>query len=209
MRVVVMASLYKQTAVTIRQRTVRHTRTMTYQTTEQLEAGMAGVLDTPRDAGAVRLIVRRPGRGEREILEVGRFDSEVGLVGDDWVNRPGMNSDKPSAYAQVTVMNARVAELISGDADPAAWARCGDQLYADLDLSQDNLPAGTRIAIGELVLEVQAEPHTGCVQFREWWGPEALRFISSKQGLSLRMRGANTVVVEPGEVRPGDIARKL
>jgi len=182
---------------------------MTYQTTEQLEAGMASVLDAPTDEGAVRLVVRRPGKGQREILEAGQFDTEGGLIGDDWVNRPSTKTGKPNPSAQVTVMNARLAELISGDPDPAAWAQCGDQLYVDLDISEANMPTGTHIGIGEVVLEIQAQPHTGCLQFRGWWGPEALRFISSEQGLSLRLRGANTVVVRSGTVRPGDIARKL
>ena len=182
---------------------------MAYQTAAQLEAGMDGVYDTPKDAGTVRLVVRRPGRGEREILAEGQLDTERGLVGDDWINRPGMNRDTPSPYAQVTVMNARVAELISGDAEPSAWAQCGDQLYVDLDISEANMPAGTRIAIGDSILEVQAEPHTGCVQFRSWWGGDALRHISTKEGLALRMRGANTRVIRSGVVRPGDEARKL
>ena len=182
---------------------------MAHQTAEQLEAGMARVYETPKDEGAVRLVVRRPGRGEREILEQGQLDVEQGLMGDDWVNRPGMGRETPSPYAQVTLMNARAAELVSGDPEPATWAQCGDQLYVDLDLSEANMPAGTRIAIGEAELEVQAEPHTGCVQFRSWWGAEALRHISTKEGLALRMRGANTRVLRSGVVRPGDIARKV
>ena len=182
---------------------------MTYQTAEQLEAGMAGVLDAPREEGPVRLVVRRPGRGEREILDEGQLDTERGLIGDDWINRPGMNRDTPSPHAQVTVMNARVAELISGDPDPAAWAQCGDQLYVDLDISEANLPSGTRIGVGGAVLEVQAEPHTGCVQFRSWWGDEALRHISTERGRALRMSGVNTRVVQSGVVRPWDAARKL
>jgi MOSC domain-containing protein YiiM len=181
---------------------------MAYRTIEQLEAGMDEVLQAPADEGLVRLVVRRPGRGQREILEVGQLDTEVGLVGDDWVNRPA-SGGVPSPYAQVTIMNARVAELISGDAEPATWAQCGDQLYLDLDISVANMPAGTRIAVGEAVLEVQAEPHTGCLQFRGWWGPDALRHISTEQGRALRMRGVNTRVVRSGAVRPGDTARKL
>lgn len=181
---------------------------MTYRTTEQLEAGMAAVLQAPADDGLVRLVVRRPGRGLREILDVGQLDTEIGLVGDDWARRPGSNG-VPAPYAQVTVMNARVAELISGDAEPGAWAQCGDQLYLDLDISQANMPAGTRIEVGEAVLEIQAEPHTGCLQFRGWWGADALRYISTEQGQALRMRGANTRVVRSGAVRPGDTARKL
>jgi MOSC domain-containing protein YiiM len=182
---------------------------MTYRTTDELEAGMSGLLETPRDEGLVRLVVRRPGVGQREVLEAGEFDTEVGLKGDDWVNRPGMHSDKPNPYAQVTVVNARLAQLISDDANPASWAQCGDQLYIDLDLSEDNLPAGTRIGINDVVLEIQSQPHTGCVQFRERWGADVLRFVSSKQGLAMRLRGANAVVVRSGTIRPGDTARKL
>lgn len=182
---------------------------MTYRTTAQLEAGMAGVLDAPQTEGSVRLVVRRPAKGEREVLEVGRLDTEEGLVGDDWVRRPNEATGVPSPYAQVAIMNARVAELISGDPEPSAWARCGDQLYVDLDLSKANMPSGTRVQVGEAILEIQAEPHTGCLQFRDWWGAEALRYISTEQGLALRMRGANTRVVQSGQVRPGDIARKL
>ncbi|HSM34666.1 MAG TPA: MOSC domain-containing protein [Anaerolineae bacterium] len=182
---------------------------MVYRTVDELEAGMAMLLGSPTEAGTLRLVVRRPGKGQREIVEVGQLDTDVGLVGDDWVNRPGSHSDKPSPYAQVTMMNARVAELISGDPDPAAWAQCGDQLYLDLDLSEANMPAGSRVGIGEAVLEIQAEPHTGCLQFRQWWGADALRFISTDRGRQMRMRGANAIVLQSGLVRPGDIARKL
>lgn len=182
---------------------------MTYRTTDELEAGIAGVIDAAKDQGAVRLVVRRPGKGQREVLAQGELDTELGLVGDDWINRPGMNSDKPSPYAQVTVMSAQAAELISGDPEPEPWAQCGDQLYIDLDISQSNMPPSTRIGIGDAVLEVQAEPHTGCAQFRGWWGSEALRFINTERGRELRMRGVNTVVIQSGTVRPGDTARKL
>ncbi len=182
---------------------------MTYRTTEELEDGLARVIDAPRDEGAVRLVVRRPGKGQRETLAVAEFDTERGLVGDDWIRRPSRRTGKPSLYAQVTVMDSRVAELISGDPEPSSWARCGDQLYLDLDISEANMPAGTRIGIGEVVLEIQSQPHTGCSQFREWWGDEALRFISTERGLARRMRGANTTVLRSGTVRPGDIARKL
>ena len=131
------------------------------------------------------------------------------LVGDDWVNRPGSGRKTPSPHAQVTVMNARFAELISGSPEPRPWARCGDQLYVDLDLSEENLPAGTRLAVGEAILEVQAEPHTGCAQFREWWGADALRLANGPATRHLRLRGANTRVVRSGVVRPGDTERVL
>ena len=124
-------------------------------TAAELEQGMDDVLASPRDEGPVRLIVRRTGPGQREILAVGELDPGVGLVGDDWVKRPSRSTGQPSPYAQLTVMNARFAELIADDAAAAAWAQAGDQLYLDLDLSQDNLPAGTRLAVGSAIIETR------------------------------------------------------
>jgi hypothetical protein len=182
---------------------------MAYRTAEELEAGLAHVLGAPQDGGVLRLIVRRPAKREREILSEGELDERLGLVGDDWPNRPGLHSDLPSPYSQVTIMNARYAELIAGDAGPDSWAQAGDQLYLDLDISEANLPPGSRIGIGTAVLEVQPQPHTGCAAFSERFGSEALRLANSPQGRSLRLRGANTVVVSSGVVRSGDVARKL
>jgi uncharacterized protein YchJ len=188
---------------------VGHTRQMMHRTAEQLEAGLDSVLMAPRDAGSVRLIVRRTGPGLREVLEVGELDRDVGLVGDDWIRRPSRRTGQPSPWAQLTVMNARYSALIAGDEDPQAWAPAGDQLYVDLDLSEANLPAGTRLAVGSAVIEIQAQPHTGCAQFTARFGAEAMRLANSERGRALRLRGANATVVEGGSVRTGDAIRKL
>jgi hypothetical protein len=181
---------------------------MTHKTAAELEQGMGIVTSAPKDQGPVLLVVRRPGKGEREIVAEAELDVARGLVGDDWINRPGMRSDVPSPYAQITVMNARYTELIAG-ADHEAWALAGDQLYVDLDISRDNMPAGTRISIGDAIVEMQAEPHTGCVQFSARFGSDALRVSNTERGRGLRLRGANATVVQSGTVRTGDIARKL
>lgn len=181
---------------------------MDHKTEAELEQGMAVVMEAPKDEGPVLLVVRRPGRGEREILAAGELDSERGLVGDDWINRPGLGSDVPSPYAQITLMNARYAELIAGP-DHEAWALAGDQLYIDLDISTANLPPGTRLGIGDAVVEIQAEPHTGCVQFSARFGSDALRASNTEHGRQLRLRGANATVVRSGTVRSGETARKL
>ena len=104
-------------------------------------------------------------------------------------------------------MNARVATLLAGD--PAAWAAAGDQLYVDLDLAESNLPPGTRLVIGEAVLEVSATWHTGCAKFSARFGPDALRFVSTKEGRALRLRGLNATVVQGGSIRAGDEVRKV
>jgi MOSC domain-containing protein YiiM len=104
-------------------------------------------------------------------------------------------------------MNARVAALVAQD--PDRWALAGDQLYLDLDLSEDNLPPGARLALGAAVLEITAEPHTGCKKFSARFGLDASRFVNSPEGKRLNLRGVNAKVVQAGTIRVGDVARKL
>lgn len=176
---------------------------------DALQAGLDEIRRSPSDEGTVALIVRRPDEDEREVLEEAALDLEEGLVGDMWRRRGSSRTADGSANpdAQVTVMNARVIALLAGARD--RWPLAGDQLYVDFDLSVENLPPGTRVALGSTVLEISAEPHTGCAKFSARFGSDAIRFVNSPLGRELRLRGVNTRVVEPGRVRPGDVVRKL
>ncbi len=107
----------------------------------------------------------------------------------------------------MTVMSSRYVDLIAGDRE--RWALAGDQLYVDLDLSVDNLPAGTRLEVGSAIIEVSPTPHTGCNKFKERFGRDALRLVSSPLGRQLRLRGLNARVVQAGTVRPGDAIVRL
>jgi MOSC domain-containing protein YiiM len=82
-------------------------------------------------------------------------------------------------------------------------------LFVDLDLSADNLPPGSRLRVGTAVVEVSAEPHTGCRKFVDRFGLEAMKFVNSPQGRRLNLRGINARVVVGGVVRPGDAIIKL
>jgi MOSC domain-containing protein YiiM len=104
-------------------------------------------------------------------------------------------------------MNAGPAAGGAGSRDGWAWA--GDQLYVDLDLSVANLPPGTRLALGDALIEVTDQPHTGCAKFVERFGREPMRWVNSPEGRALRLRGMNTRVVGPGRVRVGDRVRVL
>jgi MOSC domain-containing protein YiiM len=172
-------------------------------TAEHLEAGLEHVRAAPPDEGLLELIARRPAVGEREVLDEAELDVERGLVGDSW----SLLGKTPNRKAQVTLMNARSAALIAGDHD--RWPLAGDQLYVDLDLSSDNLPPGTRLAIGSAIVEVSDLPHLGCGKFTERFGAEAREFVNSPQGVALNLRGINTQVVQSGTVRLGDAVRKL
>jgi len=176
---------------------------------EELEAGLDHIRAAPADDGTLELIVRRPAKLEREVLEVATLSLEDGLVGDNWRTRGSTSTADGSAHLdrQVNIMNARASALVAIDPDRRALA--GDQLHLDIDLSHANLPSGTRLQIGDAVIEITAEPHTGCGKFRARFGPDALRFVNSPVGRALRLRGACARVVVPGTIRRGDRVRKL
>jgi MOSC domain-containing protein YiiM len=99
------------------------------------------------------------------------------------------------------------AALVAGGDD--RWQLAGNQLYVDFDLSEHNIPAGTRLEVGSAVIEISEKPHLGCKKFASRFGREALRFVNSAVGRSLRLRGVNTRIIVPGTVRTGDAIRKL
>ena len=175
----------------------------------ELEARLDQVRQSPRDAGSVELIVRRPQEHEREVIEVGELTLQDGLVGDNWRTRGNRHTRDGSADidAQLTLMNARAIALLA--VDKSGWAPAGDQFFVDLDLSQENLPAGTRLAIGAAIVEVTAAPHLGCKQFAIRYGPDAVKWVNSPVGKQLRLRGLNARVVQPGAVRVGDVVKRL
>jgi MOSC domain-containing protein YiiM len=174
--------------------------------TAALEAGLAHLRAAPADDGRVELVLRRPAEGERELPDAVELDAEVGVVGDRWAR--GRRNRPPNPDAQVTLMSARAVDLVAGGYRER-WALAGDQLYVDLDLSEANLPAGTRLAVGTAVVELTPAPHTGCRKFVQRFGREAMLFVNSPEGRALRLRGANARVVVAGVVRVGDGVRKL
>jgi len=175
----------------------------------ELEAGLEHIRRAPKDHGTLKMIVLRPREDEREVVERGELSLSEGLVGDNWKKRGSKHTPDGSAhlYAQITVMNARATELLAQREE--RWCLAGDQLYVDFDLSDENIPPGTRLAIGSAILEVSAEPHTGCKKFSARFGVDAMKFVNAPEGKRLHLRGINTKIVQPGTVRIGDIVSKI
>ena len=171
---------------------------------EQLEDGLDHIRDAPVGQGRLEMIVRRPALGEREVLEVGELDTVCGLVGDTWAQRSSRRTGDGSAHPdrQVTLVNARAVALIAGSR--ANWPLAGDQLYVDLHLGTEELPPGTQLRIGDAVVEVTDQPHTGCAKFTRRFGLDAMRFVNSDAGRRLNLRGINARVVVPGTISTGD-----
>ena len=177
-------------------------------TMEQLEAGVGAIRKSPPDHGVVKMIVRRPQSGAREVLDECKLDTVEGLVGDDWKARGSVQTPDGQAHPdmQLTIMNSRAIALIAQQKD--RWPLAGDQLFVDLDLSLTNLPPGTQITMGSAVIEISAQPHTGCKKFVARYGLDAMKFVNSENGRQLNLRGVNAKVVQGGVVRVGDIAAK-
>jgi hypothetical protein len=163
------------------------------------------VHEAPRDDGLLELIVRRPAVDEREVLEQGDLDLDVGLVGDRWALR---DKERTPVYlaSQLTLIGTRLLAAI--EPDRSRWPIAGDQLYVDLDLCEAHLPVGSRLSIGAAVIEVSGESHTACAKFSARFGSEALRWINSPLGRAHRLRGLNARVVQAGAIRQGDRVRR-
>lgn len=174
---------------------------------DQLAAGLAEIRRSPKNDGTVALIVARPRTEQRLCLERAELSPEEGLAGDRWLSTSWLKlpDGSPDRAVQITLMNARCIALVAGE--PRYWPLAGDNLFVDLNLSLENVPIGTRLRIGECVLEITAPPHTGCGKFKRRFGGAALAFVNSPDGTSLRLRGVHARVIQAGIVAVGDQIR--
>ncbi|MCK6515222.1 hypothetical protein L6R46_09235 [Myxococcota bacterium] len=155
----------------------------------------------PRDLGVVALVVERHPGEARRAPEVGVFAPGRGLVGDRWAQ-----SERANPEAEVTLMRADVAKLVCNGQD---LSLPGDNLLVALDLSAENLPTGSRLQVGEVVLEITAKPHTGCLKFERRFGADARALTGLDELKAARLRGIHARVVSGGAVRCGDAVRVL
>ena len=161
----------------------------------ELEARLRALPGSPNDSGRLVLIVRRPVDGSRETPERLRLTPDDGVPGDTWGRNPERNLE-----AQIAVMRRDVAELLANGQPLTLF---GDSLFVDFDISLGNLPIGSRLRVGEAVVEVTPMPHNGCSKFKARFGTDALFFVNAKPTRHLNLRGFYWKVVELGEVRVG------
>lgn len=164
-----------------------------------LRAQLSRLPPPPRDQGRVVLLVQREPEEKRRTPELIRLSCKDGVIGDRWSRALLPNPD-----AQVTVMRADVAHMMRPGQDIACL---GDNLFVDLDLSEANLPIGSRLHIGGTICEVTPKPHTGCRKFEVRAGRDARELTRLPELVPLRLRGLHLRVRQEGEIRLGDLIR--
>jgi len=162
----------------------------------ELSGALGALPVAPRETGGVALLVRRRELGRREAPERLRLTPEAGMPGDAWSQR-----GVPNPVAQLAVIQADVARLIANGQPLPLF---GDNLFLDLDLSAANLLPGSRLRVGDALLEVTPKAHNGCHKFRARFGADALRFVSDPLLRPRNLRGIYMRVLEAGDVGVGD-----
>jgi MOSC domain-containing protein YiiM len=178
-------------------------------TLSELDSGLKTIRDSPSTQGELLMIVCRPVTDQRKVVDIAELDTSSGLVGDNWKARGSKATADRSAHPemQLTLINARLIAHVAQAKD--RWPLAGDQLVVDMDLSTDNLPPGARLALGSALIEITAEPHTGCAKFATRFGRDALQWVNSPIGKELRLRGVNAKVVRGGSIKTGDAVKKV
>ncbi len=182
---------------------------ITHLTFDELQNGLPYILASPQDHGTLEAIVIRPATDERVSLDECALSPELGVHGDNWAKGcwKSLPDGRPHPNVQVAIMNSCTIALLAQDKD--RWPLAGDNLYMDLDISDDNMPPGQRLAIGSVILEITAEAHNGCKKFSARFGSDAVKFVNSDEGKRLGLRGIYARIVQAGVLHVGDSVDKV
>jgi hypothetical protein len=165
---------------------------------QALELSIAALPPAPKDSGVLTMMVARGLNGERNLPEQALLTQEGGMPGDRWGAQSKYGPDYQLATARTDI--ARVV------ANGQALELHGDNLYLTLDLSSENLPAGSLVKLGEALLCVTPQAHNGCKKWVQRFGLAAMQLNLAPAHRSLHVRGIYFRVVEDGRVRLGDPA---
>lgn len=178
-------------------------------TAEELAAALPAILAAPRDAGVVRLLCARPKPNARTFPEVLTLTRAAGVAGDFEMSRPWLTlpDGRSDPQIQVSIMAWQVLDLVWRERDRVDHP--GDNIAVDMNLTEANLPVGSLLAAGTAILRVSAEPNEGCAKWKVRCGRAAYAWTTAAEHLPLRLRGLFCSVEQDGELRLGDLLRRL
>ena len=178
-------------------------------TEAELQAGLAHVLDAAADEGVIEMLCQRPDYGQRHFVAQIQVTRAQGIAGDRWLKHPWLRlpDGSPHPGIQICILSRRVLDLVWRDRKTVTHP--GDTFITDMDLSEDNLPAGQLLAAGSAVLRVSGIFNDGCVKWAARYGKAARAWINLPEHRAYRLRGILCSVERDGLLRNGDPVRKL
>lgn len=161
-----------------------------------LETAIAALPAAPKDAGTLEFLVARGPNGERRLPPAVVLTPEAGMPGDRWAAEQRYGPE-----FQLATTRADFARLI---ANGQPLELHGDNLYLTLDLSSENLPAGSLLSLGQALLQVTPQAHNGCKKWVQRFGLDAMQLNLAPTHRHLHLRGIYLQVIEAGLVSVGD-----
>ena len=127
-------------------------------------------------------LINRPKEGVHEPVNELYLDPKLGIKGDRWIDTAWMRlaDGLPDPRVQVSLTNSNVMRCFTGSEVDSVF-RCGDNIYADLDLSEKALPVGKFIQIGEATISGRDVENDACGKFAQRFGVDALNFIDQRR----------------------------
>lgn len=178
-------------------------------TAEELAAALPHVLAAPATAAPVHLLCTRPARNQRQFPTRIVLSRSGGVDGDFEMREPWskLEDGSPDPRIQVSILPLRVLDLVWRDR--AAVAHPGDTIIADLNTSEEALPAGCLIRAGTAVLRVSDIWNRGCAKWRGRYGNAAYAWTSNPDHKIHRLRGILCAIEQDGEVAVGDSIERV
>jgi len=173
-------------------------------TLDDLERRYRNLPPRPTAAAQVNALCVRPGVGQREERSAIDFDPARGAIGDRWAHKTWLylSDGSPDPRVQVALCNSKVLALMQDVT--GVLHHPGDTIFTDLDLSVENLPVGTQLSVGPVLLEVTDVENDACAKFALHYGEAILQWIRLPQNRPLRLRGLYARVVHGGVAHVGD-----
>ena len=166
-----------------------------------LEKDLLALPPAPKNSGRVLFLVARGENKLRRTFEKVSLQPKMGMPGDEWGRRANRKEGM-----ELAVMQHDVASLLANGQPLTLF---GDNLFLDLDLSKANLPAGSRLKIGEALVEVTSDAHDGCRKFKDRFGKGARDLVNKPPLRHLNLRGIYFRVLNGGSVAVGDTIEVL
>ncbi len=173
-------------------------------TAADLAVALPGIGAAPKTDAPIVQLCFRPGYGKRRFPDRLTLTRAQGIPGERWQSAPWLRlpDGRPDPSIQVSILPSRVLDAVWRDR--TGTVHPGDNLVADLDCSEANLPAGSLIRAGTAVLRVSAEFNAGCVKWKVRYGQAAKDWITAPGHPALRLRGVLCSVEADGEVHLSD-----